>query len=167
MRGRDALTPVAETEFAADATFGYVSSSLAAWVEEKSAGRFTEKDVVVLDLGIIREGAAAIADTLAFVTDSQPIVADAVSEDDLRLLSLGLIESESRGKRFLYRVGPPFVRARIGQEIKAPLTIGEIFPPASTATARGGPRGAASCAEAASLVELHGNRRGFRRHRSD
>ena len=138
MRGKDALTPVAETEFAADATFGYVSSSLAAWVEEKSAGRFTEKDVVVLDLGIIREGAAAIADTLAFVTDSQPIVADAVSEDDLRLLSLGLIESESRGKRFLYRVGPPFVRARIGQEIKAPLTIGEIFPPASTATHTGG-----------------------------
>ncbi|WP_414683945.1 four-carbon acid sugar kinase family protein [Microbacterium sp.] len=127
MRDGDALTPIAETEFAKDATFGYASSSLSAWVEEKSSGRIRQQDVVVLDLGIIRSGATAIAEALAFVNDSTPIVADAVSEDDLRLLSLGLIESESRGKRFLYRVGPPFVRARIGQEIKAPLTTGEIF----------------------------------------
>ena len=127
MRAGDSLTPIAETEFAKDATFGYSSSSLSAWVEEKSSGRFREEDVVVLDLSIIRSGAAAIAAALSGVSDSTPIVADAVSEDDLRLLSLGLIESESRGKRFLYRVGPPFVRARIGQEIKAPLTSGEIF----------------------------------------
>lgn len=128
MRNGESLTPIAETEFAKDATFGYTSSSLSAWVEEKSSGRFREEDVVVLDLSIIRSGAAAIAAALSGVSDSTPIVADAVSEDDLRLLSLGLIEAESRGKRFLYRVGPPFVRARIGQEIKAPLTSGEIFP---------------------------------------
>ena len=137
MRAGDSLTPIAETEFAKDATFGYSSSSLAAWVQEKSSGRFREEDVVVLDLSIIRSGAAAIATALSGVAGSTPIVADAVSEDDLRLLSLGLIESESRGKRFLYRVGPPFVRARIGQEIKAPLTSGEIFSD-SDATRTGG-----------------------------
>jgi len=128
MRSTGGLVPIAETEFARDATFGYTSSSLRGWVAEKSAGRFTQEDVVQLDLGIIRAGSAAIVAALELVVDSTPIVADAVSEDDLRMLSLGLIEAESRGKRFLYRVGPPFVRARIGQEARAPLTSEEIFP---------------------------------------
>ncbi len=132
MRTADGITPIADTEFARDATFGYTSSALADWVQEKSADRIRASDVIVLDLDLIRGGANAIAARLAFAVDSTPVVADAVTEDDLRLLSLGLIESESRGKSFLYRVGPPFVRARIGQEIKAPLTVDEIFPVSST-----------------------------------
>ncbi|GMA29712.1 hypothetical protein GCM10025874_29650 [Arenivirga flava] len=31
------------------------------------------------------------------------------------------------GRTFLYRVGPPFVRARIGQAVRAPLTEAEVF----------------------------------------
>ncbi|MFP3548856.1 four-carbon acid sugar kinase family protein, partial [Rhizobium sp. SIMBA_035] len=34
------LTPVAETEFAKDASFGFANSELAKYVEEKSQGRF-------------------------------------------------------------------------------------------------------------------------------
>lgn len=129
MRSGADLTPVAETEFAQDATFGYSSSELAAWVEEKSAGRFTANDVVQLTLDIVRGGAAGIADAISEVAQSTPIIADAVTEDDLRLLSLGLIEAESRGKQLLYRVGPPFVRARIGQDITPPLTQEQVFGP--------------------------------------
>jgi len=127
MRDGSDLIPIADTEFAKDATFGYSASALADWVEEKTNGRVTRDRVVVLDLNIIRAGADAIADALADVTASTPIVADAVTEDDLRLLSLGIIEAEARGVRLLYRVGPPFVRARIGQEQRAPLTAAEIF----------------------------------------
>ncbi|CAN5440796.1 hypothetical protein BH11ACT1_BH11ACT1_01130 [soil metagenome] len=39
VRTNGTLTAVAETEFARDATFGYVHSDLAGYVEEKSAGR--------------------------------------------------------------------------------------------------------------------------------
>ena len=46
--------PAAETEFARDATFGYASSGLAAWVEEKTAGRNCAVDVIHLDLHTIR-----------------------------------------------------------------------------------------------------------------
>jgi uncharacterized protein YgbK (DUF1537 family) len=127
MRDGTDLIPIADTEFAQDATFGYSSSVLAEWVEEKTQGRVARDRVVVLDLSILRAGAAAIADALADVTESTPIVADAVTEDDLRMLSLGIIEAERRGIRLLYRVGPPFVRARIGQEQRAPLTASEIF----------------------------------------
>ena len=137
MRSGDDLTPVAETEFAKDATFGYSHSDLAGWVEEKSAGRFSTDQVIVLDLNIIRAGADAVADALAAATGSTPIVADAVTEEDLRLLALGLVESESRGKKLLYRVGPPFVRARIGQEKHEPLTAAEVFPESHTNTGGG------------------------------
>ena len=125
--GQGGLVPVAETEFAQDATFRFHHSELARYVEEKSAGRFPAADVIVLDLHVVRGGAAAIADALEPATDSTPVVADVVTENDLRALALGLAEAERRGKKLLYRVGPPFGRARIGQEERAPLTAPEIF----------------------------------------
>ncbi|MBE0011202.1 four-carbon acid sugar kinase family protein [Arthrobacter sp. AET 35A] len=126
LRGTDgALTPVAETEFAKDATFGFTSSDLGDYVAEKTGG--SASAVIRLDLSIIRGGAQGIADALIHASDAVPIVVDAVTEDDLRALALGLEEAESRGKQLLYRVGPPFVRARIGQQERAPLTADEVF----------------------------------------
>lgn len=137
MRGTGAdtgtLTPVSETEFAKDATFGFSTSVMADYVEEKSQGRFAAGSVIVLDLDIIRAStdpqatANAIADAIEPATDSTPIVADIVTENDLRALSLGLEEAERRGKKLLYRVGPPFGRARIGQEIRTELSGAEAY----------------------------------------
>ncbi|MCP8999563.1 hypothetical protein NFC73_07430 [Pseudarthrobacter sp. RMG13] len=127
------LTPVAETEFAKDASFGFANSDMTEYVEEKSQGRFAAESVIVLDLNIIRASAdpqitaKAIADAIEPATNSTPIVADIVTENDLRALSLGLEEAERRGKKLLYRVGPPFVRARIGQEIRTELTGAEAY----------------------------------------
>ncbi|CCQ47801.1 putative uncharacterized protein [Pseudarthrobacter siccitolerans] len=134
------LTPVSQTEFAKDATFGFTTSVMADYVQEKSQGRFAADSVIVLDLNTIRAGATAkdpaegaqtsanaIADAIEAATDSTPIVADIVTENDLRALSLGLEEAERRGKKLLYRVGPPFGRARIGQEIRAELSGAEAY----------------------------------------
>ncbi|MFF2842608.1 four-carbon acid sugar kinase family protein [Paenarthrobacter sp. NPDC057981] len=147
MRGdAGSLTPVAETEFAKDASFGFVNSEMAKYVEEKSQGRFPASDVIVLDLNIIRAGAAAndpaisakaIADAIETATDSTPIVADIVTENDFRALALGLEEAERRGKKLLYRVGPPFVRGRIGQDIREALTGEEAFAGNTPSTAGG------------------------------
>lgn len=128
MRDGENLQPIGETEFARDATFGYRSSELAAWVDEKSGGRYPADAVITLDLATIRAGAAAVADAIQDAADRTPIVCDVVTEDDLRLISLGLIEARRRGKTLLSRVGPPFVRARIGDERREPLTAAEIFP---------------------------------------
>ena len=132
------LVPVAETEFARDATFGFRHSELAGYIEEKSAGRYRAEDVMVLDLTVVRGGATGIADRLAAAHDRTPIAVDVVTEDDLRALALGLLEAESRGVRLLYRVGPPFVRARIGQEVRAPLTAAEVFGESGGAEGAGG-----------------------------
>ena len=150
MRGTGAdagsLTPVAETEFARDASFGFANSEMAKYVEEKSQGRFAADSVIVLDLNIIRAGAAAadpaisakaIADAIESATDSTPIVADIVTENDFRALALGLEEAERRGKKLLYRVGPPFVRGRIGQEVRTALTSEEAYEGNTPSTAGG------------------------------
>ncbi|MEV7634567.1 four-carbon acid sugar kinase family protein [Pseudarthrobacter enclensis] len=150
MRGtgdaKGTLVPVSETEFAKDATFGFSTSVMAKYVEEKSAGRFTAGSVIVLDLNIIRAGASAqdpaisakaIADALEGATNSTPIVADIVTENDFRALALGLEEAERRGKKLLYRVGPPFVRGRIGQEVRTALTAGEAYAGNTPSTAGG------------------------------
>lgn len=126
-RSDTGFTPVAETEFARDATFGYRNSDLRAWVEEKTEGAVPASEVTVIDLALLRGGDTdAVTARLLEQHDAAPVVVDAESEEDLRVLALALIAAERRGHRFVYRVGPPFVRARIGLEARAPLGEDEI-----------------------------------------
>ncbi|WP_210480862.1 four-carbon acid sugar kinase family protein [Naasia sp. SYSU D00948] len=117
------FTPVGETEFARDSTFGYSSSRLADWVEEKSEGRIPAAHVVELDLNVIRAGAERVSEVLASAAPGSVFAADVVNEDDLRQLGLGLELAEEEGRSYIYRVGPPFVRARIGQAPRPPLEV--------------------------------------------
>lgn len=113
--------PVGESEFARDATFGYRSSRLSEWVAEKSGGTIPVAAVIELRLAVLRAGAETVAGALRTAPEGSVIVADAVVEDDLRQLALGLEIVEAEGRNYIYRVGPPFVRARIGQERSEPL----------------------------------------------
>jgi uncharacterized protein YgbK (DUF1537 family) len=119
---------------------------MAKYVEEKSQGRFAADSVIVLDLNIIRAAgpdgdplasAKAIADAIEPAAHSTPIVADIVTENDFRALALGLEEAERRGKKLLYRVGPPFVRGRIGQDIRPALSGEEAYAGNTPSTAGG------------------------------
>lgn len=121
--------PAAETEFAQDATFGYSSSALSDWVEEKTAGRITARDVVHIGLHTIRtRGAEGVAELLDTARDAVPVIVDMVVEEDLRTVAHGIHLSQSRGRRFVHRVGPPFVRGLIGQDRREPLTAADVFP---------------------------------------
>ncbi|MBE6478190.1 MAG: hypothetical protein E7Z97_09040 [Propionibacteriaceae bacterium] len=117
----DGFVPVGDSEFASDATFGYRSSDLADWVQEKSGGRLAADEVIRIGLGALRTDPEAVVAALAGARDAQPIVVDCLEENDLRLLALGLARAEALGHDFIYRVGPPFVRARIGQPPRVPL----------------------------------------------
>ena len=48
------------------------------------------------------------------VSDGQPVVVNAASYRDLWVVILGLLRAEAAGKRFVYRTGASFVRARAG-----------------------------------------------------
>jgi uncharacterized protein YgbK (DUF1537 family) len=124
------LLPVAESEFARDPVFGYRSSRLADWVEEKTRGRIRAGDVLELTLDALRGADAhtdaetdtdALRDRLAEARDGRVVAVDAVDDDGLRAVVLGVLAAEAAGSRFVYRVGPSFVRARVGQEAPPPL----------------------------------------------
>lgn len=129
MRTADGLLPVGESEFARDATFGYRSSVLPEWVEEKTGGRTAADEVLRITLDDLRGGGPShTARLLASLSGGRTAAVDAVCDDDLRVLALALAEAEGNGTRLLYRVGPSFVRARAGQAGRAPLTPAELRP---------------------------------------
>jgi uncharacterized protein YgbK (DUF1537 family) len=128
VRQGERLVPAGETEFARDASFGYASSDLRLWVEEKTAGRVPASEVVSVGLGDIREGGPSrVAEILRGVSSGLPVVANAASYADLEVFVLGLLDAEEAGKRFLYRTGPSFVRARGGIPEKGPLRPEELY----------------------------------------
>lgn len=121
------LTPVAETDYARDAAFGYGSSRLAEWVRERAG------EVGIASIGIddIREGGPERIATLLSdaAGNARYVVADAAESSDLELLAWGLSLAEQRGLRALCRTGPSFLSARAGRSVAAPLEIEEIAAP--------------------------------------
>lgn len=114
-------TPVAETPFAKDATFGYASSHLGEWVEEKTAGGIPAADVVMIPIETIRSGVDAVVQVLRGVPEGSVIAPDVIVEEDMRVIALALLRLETEGKIPLLRIGPPYMRAHIGQEIATPI----------------------------------------------
>ena len=128
VRQAERLVPAGETEFASDASFGYSSSNLAAWVEEKTAGRIKASEVSSVELADIREGGPGrVAEVLLGVSGGRPVVVNAASYADIEVFVLGLLDAEKRGRRFLYRTGPSFVRVRGGISEKGPLGADELY----------------------------------------
>lgn len=113
----DQLVEAAQTEFAGDSVFGFKNSYLPAWVEEKSRGRWSEADVLCIDLKTIRSGGpAAVVQRLYEARDSAPIVLNALCDEDLEVAILGICQAEEQGQRFLYRTAASFVKIRAGIE---------------------------------------------------
>lgn len=122
LRAPGGLLPVADSEFARDATFGYRSSRLADWVEEKSAGRIPAADVAELTVHDIRGGGTeSLRERLMSARGGQVVALDAAEDDDLRATVLAILAAEEAGTSFVYRIGPSFVRARVGQDAPPPL----------------------------------------------
>lgn len=117
-------TPVGQTPFAKDATFGFASSNLRDWVEEKTEGRIQSADVAALTIAVIRSGVDAVASFLNSVPAGSVVAVDVVEESDMRVVALALHRLHDRA--VLLRVGPPYVRAHIGQDIADPVRAEDI-----------------------------------------
>jgi uncharacterized protein YgbK (DUF1537 family) len=128
------FVPVAETEFARDATFGYQSSDLREWIEEKTDGRVAARDVECVSLEIIRAGGAeAVRDRLLQADRGRFFVVNAATYEDLEIFVHGLLLAEGVGRRYLFRTAASFVRVR------AAITPRGLLTPAETrTTATGG-----------------------------
>ncbi len=128
------LVPAAETEFARDATFGYRASNLRDWVAEKTEGRVATGEVASLSIADVRRGGLErVATLLSAVSDGRPIVVNAASYRDLDVIVLGLLRAEEVGKRFVYRTGAGFVRARAGLAERPLLSRADLLGPGAPA----------------------------------
>jgi uncharacterized protein YgbK (DUF1537 family) len=120
-RTPEGMIPVAQSEFAKDASFGYGSSDLRDWVEEKTGGRIPRDEVATITLTDIRVGGPdRVGEILAELRNGQPVVVDTVEDADQQVVVLALLHAEAAGKNFIYRIGPSFVRARTGQRATPP-----------------------------------------------
>lgn len=105
------LVPAGETEFAADRTFGYRSSNLADYVEEKTKGAYPAGDVICIGLDDLRWGRVdKVAAQLMEVRDFNKVIVNAVDYGDLKVFALALYEAMEQGKRFLFRTAASLVK---------------------------------------------------------
>ncbi|KAL8139718.1 hypothetical protein V2J09_005739 [Rumex salicifolius] len=119
----DRLVPAGETEFAKDASFGYESSNLREWVEEKTRGRIPASSVSSISIELLRSGGPdAVCEHLVGLKKGSTCIVNAASERDMAVFSAGMIKAELNGKRFLCRTAASFVSARIGILSKAPIS---------------------------------------------
>jgi uncharacterized protein YgbK (DUF1537 family) len=126
----DWLVPAAQTDFARDSAFGYSQSDLIRWVEEKTSGRIPAESVAAISLDDIRIGGPErIAEILQSLPSGSVCIVNAASYDDLAVFTIGLLDAEARGRRFLYRTAASFARVRAGIDPKPLLTARDMALP--------------------------------------
>lgn len=99
----DGKTPVGETEFARDRTFGFRSSNLVEWVREKSGGHRSRPVVSVNS-----------ADGFPTGEPGTVYCVDAANESDLAQQVEQVRVREGAGERFVYRTAASWVGAYAG-----------------------------------------------------
>jgi len=129
VRDGESYVPVGLTDYAQDASFGFRSSNLRQYVEEKTHASIPADDVQSLSLEDIRIGGVErVRDVLLGCRNAAPVIVNAVDESDLDVVVLGLIDAERAGGRVLSRTGPSFVAARLGLAPRPPLRHSDIYP---------------------------------------
>ncbi|WP_342467106.1 four-carbon acid sugar kinase family protein [Sporomusa sphaeroides] len=107
----DALVPAGETEFAKDKTFGYTSSDLSSYIEEKSRGLYKKENVVAISLQELRAlNIQGIADKLMAMTNFGKVVVNAIDACDIKVFCIALYRAMAQGKQFLFRTAAGFVK---------------------------------------------------------
>ena len=123
----DRLTPVGRTEFARDAAFGYRSSNVREWVEEKTNGRIPAAQVAAVSLEDIRVGGPErVAERLLEMRGVRVCFPNAASMRDIEVFALGTILAEERGARFFFRSSASFLQVRGGLESRPLLAAADL-----------------------------------------
>jgi uncharacterized protein YgbK (DUF1537 family) len=124
----DDLVPAGETEFARDAAFGYRSSNLRDWVEEKTDRRIRASRVASISIDDIRHGGPErVEEYLAALPPSSACVVNAAAERDLEVVALAALACELAGRPLLYRTAASFARARAGITLRPLLEPADLW----------------------------------------
>jgi uncharacterized protein YgbK (DUF1537 family) len=119
--------PVGETEYAGDSVFGFKSSNLGEYIEEKTKGQWKTREVATVPLALMRKGdTEEILRILLSVGGFRKVVVNAMGYDDLRVFLIACLEAERAGRRFIYRTAASFVKVYCMIEDRALLRAEDI-----------------------------------------
>lgn len=128
VQGERFLIPAGQTEFAKDRTFGYTQSHLGKWVEEKTAGAYTEKDTVSVPLEEIRNfDIDGIAEKLCSAGNFRKVAVDSLNYADVKIFTLALLRALAEHRQFLFRTAASFVKVIGGIPDRPLLDAGELL----------------------------------------
>lgn len=86
------LVPAGKTQFAQDASFGYKSSNLKDYANEKAGGRFKEEDLVSVSIEDVRVGGPeGVCEKLMGVSGGGVVIVNAAAESDMHVFVAGLL----------------------------------------------------------------------------
>lgn len=107
----DRLVPAGETEFAKDKTFGYQSSDLKEYIEEKTGGEFKAADVTGISLEDLRAlHFDKITNQLMAVHDFHKVMVNAIDYVDVKIFCIALYRAMAQGKHFMFRTAAALVK---------------------------------------------------------
>jgi uncharacterized protein YgbK (DUF1537 family) len=128
----DWLVPAGETPYAQDATFGYRSSNLRLWVEEKTKGLIPSGAVASISIADIRQGGPGrVSERLLALTKGSVCIVNAASMHDLAVFTSGLLATKNHGCRYLYRTAASIVPVRAGIKARSLLAPADLNLPAN------------------------------------
>lgn len=129
------LIPAGETEFARDKTFGYQSSDLRDYIEEKTEGAFKREDVIAVTMEEMRAlDFQAIEEKLLSVNGFGKLIVNGADACDLKVFCVALYRAVGKGHHFLFRTAAGFVKELGGITDRPCLTRQEM----AVDTRRGG-----------------------------
>ncbi|MCL2816341.1 MAG: hydroxyacid dehydrogenase [Oscillospiraceae bacterium] len=115
------LTPAGQTEFARDESFGYKSSDLGEYVEEKTNGAYKKSDCIYIPLEELRSGnIGTVTNRLMQADGFRKVIVNAAEYADMKVFIAAYAEAVLREKEFLFRCAAAVPKV-LGAIADAPL----------------------------------------------
>lgn len=115
VQSEDQLVPAHQTPFAADKVFGFNTSHLPSWIEEKTNGKTQAQNVISIGLDTIRSGGPdGVFDILTNAPAGAACVVNACTPKDIEVFAAAALRFEQSGRAILYRSAASLVAARLG-----------------------------------------------------
>lgn len=100
----DYLLPAGDTEFARDKTFGYKSSHIGEYVEEKTNGSYKKENCTYISLKSLRnEEIENITEQLLAVSNFNKVIVNAIDYYDIKVFAICYIKALGQNKNFIFR----------------------------------------------------------------
>ena len=111
VKEQENLVPAGMTEFAKDKTFGYKSSDLTEYVEEKTEGKYHKEDCITISLDELNAlDVQGVKVKLMTAKDMAKIIVNAVSYADLKVFCAALVLAMKEGKHYMARTAAAFTK---------------------------------------------------------